>query len=82
MKTQEILKRESELIHLYTEAKEASKQFTEAVQFAALQADATPAAVRRFIVALAGEKANEVVKETEQLVMLFSALTTPTEQAA
>lgn len=82
MKITEITKREAELIHLYTEAKEASKQFAEAVQFAALQAEATPAAVRRYISAQATEKSNELIKETEQLVMLFNAMPTVTEQAA
>lgn len=80
MRTEEIAKRETELIHLCTEAKEASKQFSEAVQFAALQAETTPAIVRRYITALASERANEVVKETEQLVILFASMSTLTAQ--
>ena len=79
MKTQEILKRETELIHLYTEAKEASKQFSEAVQFAAEKAEASPAVIRRYIAALASEKANQVVAETEQLTLLFNAMPSLTE---
>lgn len=76
MKANEVTKREMDLINLYTEAKEASKQFSEAIQFAAIQAETTPAVVRRYIVAISGEKANQVVNETEQLVMLFNAMPT------
>lgn len=82
MKIQEVTKRENELIHLYTEAKEASKLFAEACQFAAQQAETTPPVVRRYIAALASEKANAVIAETEQLVLLFQAMPTVTEQAA
>lgn len=76
MKTREVMKREADLINLYTEAKEASKQFSEACQFAALQAETTPGVVRRYIAAIASEKANQVVEETAQLTMLFTALPT------
>lgn len=82
MKTYEILKRERELMVLCEAAKESSKQFSEACQFAALKADTTPAVVRRYIVAMASEKANTLEKEAEQLTMLFQALPTVTEQAA
>jgi len=76
MKTTEIMKREASLIELCVQAKEAGKAFAEACQFAALQAETTPAVVRRYIAALAGEKANVVQNETEQLAMLFTALPT------
>ena len=76
MRIEEIAKREGELILLCTEAKEASKAFAEAVQFAAMKADTTPAVVRRYIAALASDKANEVGKETEQLVILFASMPT------
>ena len=76
MRTIEITKRETDLISMYNEAKEANKQFSEAVQFAAIHAETTPAVVRRYIVAIAGEKANQVVNETAQLAMLFTALPT------
>lgn len=76
MRIEEVTQREAELIRLYTDAKEASKLFAEACQFAAIQAETTPSVVRRYIAALAGEKANEIAKETEQLVMLFTALPT------
>lgn len=79
MKANEVTKRETDLVNLYTEAKEASKQFSEAVQFAAIQAETTPAVVRRYIVAIAGEKANQVVSETEQLTLLFNAMPSLTE---
>lgn len=36
----------------------------------------TPAVVRRYIAALASEKANVVANETEQLQMLFTSLPT------
>lgn len=81
MKIAEVTKREAELIHLYTEVKEASKTFAEACQIAALQAGASPAVVRRYITALASEKANAVIAETEQLTMLFKALPTVQAQA-
>jgi hypothetical protein len=81
MRIEEIAKREGELILLCTEAKDASKQFSEAVQFAALQAETTPAVVRRYITALASERANEVVRETEQLVILFASMPTLAAQA-
>lgn len=80
MKTAEVTKRETDLISMYNEAKEASRQFSEACAVAALHAETTPAVVRRYIVAIAGEKANQVVNETEQLSMLFLAL--PTVQGA
>jgi hypothetical protein len=79
MKIDEITKREAELIRLCVEAKETSKQFAEAVQFAALQAEASPAVVRRYIAALANEKANTVIAEAGQLVMLFNAMPSLTE---
>ena len=79
MNIAEVTKREAELIRLYGEAKEASIMFTEACKFAARQADTTPPVVRRYIAALASEKANTVIAETEQLVMLFQSL--PTMQA-
>lgn len=82
MKIEVVTKSESELIHLYTEAKEASKLFAEACQSIALQAETTPPVVRRYIAALASEKTSSVIVETEQLVMLFTALPTVTEQAA
>lgn len=56
----EITKREASLIELCVQAKEAGKAFAEACQFAAL----------------AGEKANVVASETEQLSMLFASLPT------
>lgn len=82
MKIEAITKGEAELIRLCTEAKEASKLFTEAVQFAALQADTSPAVVRRYITALATEKANVLAYETEQLSLLFNSMPTVTGQAA
>ena len=82
MKTAEVTKREQNLIHLCTEAKDASKQFAEAIQYAALQAEMSPSAVRRYITALASEKANVVANETEQLAMLFTALPTVQGQVA
>lgn len=82
MKIAEIKKRENELIRLYSEAKEASKTFAEAVQYTALQAEARPAVVQRYIVALASEKANIAAHEAEQRVMLFNALPTVMEPAA
>lgn len=78
----EIKRREADLINLYTEAKDASKQFAEAIQFAALHAETTPAVVRRYIAALASEKANLVAHETAQLGMLFDSIPTVTEQVA
>lgn len=57
MKLNEVTKREAELIRLCMEAKEASKLYAEAVQYAAMQAEASPAVVRRYIAALASEKA-------------------------
>lgn len=82
MNIQEITKRENDLICLYNDAKEASKQFSEAVEFAALQADTSPAVVRRYITALASEKASALAYETEQLSLLFNSMPTVTEQAA
>lgn len=82
MKIAEITKRETDPICLYNEAKEANKQLTEAIQFAALQADTSPAVVRRYIAALASDKANAVIAETEQLAMLFQALPTVQGQVA
>lgn len=82
MKIQEVTKREAELIRLYGEAKEASKLYIEAIQFAALQADTLPAVVRRYIAALASEKANAVAKEAEQMVLLFNAMPTVQGQVA
>jgi len=76
MRIDEITKRETELIRLCADAKDASKQFAEACQDAALAADTSPAVVRRYIAALASEKANTVARETEQLVMLFNAIPT------
>lgn len=58
MKIDEVTKREAALIVAYTEAKEASKQFAEACSFAAIQAETTPGVIRRYIAAVAGEKAN------------------------
>jgi len=75
----EIKKREADLIHLCTKAKEASKAFAEAVQYVAEKAEASPAVVRRYIAALASERANQVVSETEQLTLLFNAMPTLTE---
>jgi hypothetical protein len=76
-----ITKREANLIELCVQAKEAGKAFTEACQFAASEAETTPAVVRRYIAALAGEKANAVMTETAQLTMLFTSLPTVTTVA-
>lgn len=82
MRTIEITTREANLIELCLNAKEASKQFAEAVQYAAMQAEASPAVVRRYIQALASEKANTVAHEASQLALLFDTMPTVTEQAA
>jgi hypothetical protein len=82
MKIHEITKRETDLICLYNDAKEANKQLAEAIQYAAVQAEASPAVVRRYIVALASEKANTVIAEAGQLMMLFDAMPTMQGQVA
>lgn len=71
MKISAITTREHDFICLYNDAKEASKQFQEAIQRTAQIADTTPAVVRKYIAALASERANTVIKETEQLSLLF-----------
>ena len=78
MKISEITSREDDLIRWCNEAKEASAQFTEAVKFAAVKAETSPAVVRRYIVAMANEKANTVAHEASQLAMLFDAMPTLT----
>lgn len=84
MKTQIVTKHERRLIELYEAKQEAAKEYAEAVQFTAQEAETTPAVVGKYIRALASEKANEVIKETEQLQQLFLALPTltATEQVA
>ena len=76
MKLEEIAKRETHLIGLCVDAREASKQFAEAIQFAAEKAEASPAVVTKYIKALANEKANTVAHEASQLSMLFNAMPT------
>lgn len=79
MKTSEITQRESHLIELYHAKQEATTQYTEAIQYAALQAETSPAVVSRYIRAMATEKANAVAHEAAQLAMLFDAIPTLTE---
>lgn len=68
MKIEEVTRREAELIHLYIEAKGASKLFAEACQSVALQADTSSPVVRQHIEALVREKAHTKIVETESLV--------------
>lgn len=76
MNISEVRKREQALIALYDRAKDASQSYSDACKAAADLADTTPAVVRRYIAALASDKANTVMAEAEQLTMLFTALPT------
>lgn len=82
MRIEEVAKREAELMRLYSMAKEASDDFSDACKQVAALAETTPKVVRTYVTAMVSEKVNTVIAETEQLVMLFNAMPTVQTQVA
>ena len=60
-----------ELIELYVKSGDAAAKFNEAIKATAEKSGLLAATVRKFVVARAGEKFDEVKRQVEQLALVF-----------
>ena len=64
----------TDLVDLYTKAGKASDTLNDAIKAAAEKAGLQASAVRKFVVARAGEKYEEKKRDAEQLSLLFDEI--------
>jgi len=66
-----VKERVEELIELYVKSGDAAAKFNEAIKTTAEKSGLLASTVRKFVVARAGEKFDEVKREVEQLALVF-----------
>jgi len=68
---EEVFERESELIKLYTASTEAAKDFGDAINATAEKSGMNASAIRKYVIAKAGESYDTAKRNVVQLALLF-----------